>query len=513
MTRWARGRSQRLLLGACLAWAAGPTAQAAGGLTLLTEQPLPMAVRDGRIAETTARAIPFPSGEDALDAPTAAALDGFVAAIATDCFLFAQAIGHVRPGADAEGDTLAAHRLARARAEAIGARLQRAGLPGDAVSSAWDRQFAVREPRVTLWIFSQTPGQDCAGTPLPGAAALTAAARTPQPPTMAARREADDEPAPGIHRTGASTTTEPVQLADAAQTVAVPAEAEPTAAAPSPANVAETAASPPTPPSTPPHREIMPRIVAAAIISDDPRPASAAAGPVAIGASEPVAVRAEGIVAPAAAAAPTHEIETIGVDAVPKATQTASLPAESPFDPGAPPVERSTMAGAADGSVTAPQRPADVPADRAIAGLAPTSVTAAEPEAGPEPEAASQAIASAPWPAASAAAIVPQHVELVFAPDSTALGPQAEAQLQAVLAALAGHGEWEVALQATVDDVAGTLPTDRALAYNQDLAAQRQIRVEDWLGTRGAGPVMRIRRELLPHDPTRRLVLKARPLP
>jgi outer membrane protein OmpA-like peptidoglycan-associated protein len=503
MTWWARGRSQRLLLGASLAWAAGPTAQAAGGLTLLTEQPLPMAVRDGRIAETTARAIPFPAGEDALDGPTAAALDGFLAAIATDCFLFAQAIGHVRPGADAEGDTLAAHRLARARAEAIGARLQRAGLPGDAVSSAWDRQFAVREPRVTLWIFSQAPGQDCAGTPLPEAAALTAAARTPQPPTMAARREADDEPAPGIHRIGASASTQPVQLADAVSTVAVPAEAEPTAAAPSPADAVETAPSP----ATPSFGGVMPRIVAAAIMSDDPRPAGAFAGPVAIGASEPVEARAE------VTAAPPDEIETIGVDAVPQTPQTASLPAESPLDPGAPPMEGSTTAGAADESGTTPQPPVDVPADRAIAGLAPTSAIAAEPEAGPEPEAASQAIASVTGPAASAATIVPQHVELVFAPDSSALGPQAEAQLQAVMAALAGHAEWEVALQATVDDVAGTLPTDQALAYNQELAEQRQIRVEDWLGTRGAGPVMRIRRELLPHDPSRRLVLKARPLP
>jgi outer membrane protein OmpA-like peptidoglycan-associated protein len=468
-----------------------------------------MAVRDGRIAETTARAIPFPSGEDALDAPTAAALDGFVAAIATDCFLFAQAIGHVRPGADAEGDTLAAHRLARARAEAIGARLQRAGLPGDAVSSAWDRQFAVREPRATLWIFSQVPGQDCAGTPLPGAAALTAAARTPQPLTMAARREADDEPAPGIHRTGAFATTQPVQLAVAMPTTAVPAEAEPTAtaAAPSPADVAATTASPPTPSSLPPPGGIMPRIVAAAIMSDDPRPAGAGIGPAAIGASEPVKARAE------AAAAPPHEIETTGVDAVPQTPQTASIPDGSPLDSGAPPMERSTTAEAADESVTAPQPPADVPADRAIAGLAPTSATAAEPEAGPEPEAASQAIASTTAPAGSAGSIVAQHVELAFAPDSSALGPQAEAQLQAVMATLARHGEWEVSLQATVDDVAGTLPADRALAYNQELAKQRQIRVEDWLGTRGAGPVMRIRRELLPHDPSRRLVLKARPLP
>ena len=59
----------------------------------------------------------------------AAALDRLVASIATDCFLTAQAIGHVRPGIPGDGETLAAHRLARARSEAVQAALVRGGLP------------------------------------------------------------------------------------------------------------------------------------------------------------------------------------------------------------------------------------------------------------------------------------------------------------------------------------------------------------------------------------------------
>ncbi len=57
------------------------------------------------------------------------------------------------------------------------------------------------------------------------------------------------------------------------------------------------------------------------------------------------------------------------------------------------------------------------------------------------------------------------------------------------------------------------LPPDKALAYNQWLAERRQSRVEDWLGTRPGAPVLRVRRSVLPHDPSRRVVISARPLP
>ena len=73
------------------------------------------------------------------------------------------------PGAHGDGDTLTAHRLARARSDAVTAALLQAGLPADSVTSVWDHQFAAREPRVTLWMFARPAGDDCTGTALPGA--------------------------------------------------------------------------------------------------------------------------------------------------------------------------------------------------------------------------------------------------------------------------------------------------------------------------------------------------------
>ena len=197
---WARLAARRLVLAVGLVAGICPAARAAGGLTLLTDQPLPMAVRDGGVAEATVRAVPFAPGTSTLDSPTAAALDAYLAAVATDSFLFAQAIGHVRPGPESDGDTLTAHRLARARSDAVNAALLKAGLPADAVTSVWDRQFAAREPRVTLWVFARPIGDDCAGTSLPGAAAqvVVVPARPPSAPAAVATiAQANSEPAPG----------------------------------------------------------------------------------------------------------------------------------------------------------------------------------------------------------------------------------------------------------------------------------------------------------------------------
>ena len=194
---WARLTASRLwLLAVAFAAGACPAARAAGGLTLLTDQPLPMAVRDGGLAEVTVRSVPFALTSATLDAPTAAALDAYLAAVATDCFLFAQAVGHVRPGADGDGDTLTAHRLARARSDTVTTALLKAGLPADSVTGAWDRQFAAREPRVTLWVFARPAGDDCAGTALPGAVAQVAVvpARAASAPARLAAA------APGEHR-------------------------------------------------------------------------------------------------------------------------------------------------------------------------------------------------------------------------------------------------------------------------------------------------------------------------
>ena len=167
-----------------------PSAAAAtsGGIASLTARPLPMAVDGGTLAEVRAHAVPFVLGSSALEGGIAAALDALLATAATDCFLFAQVVGHVQPGPAADGDTRAAHRLARARADAVAAALQRAGVPAGSVAATWDFGFSTAEPRATLWLFERAVGADCQGTPLPGA---------PPPPAVAA---ADPlEPAPGIH--------------------------------------------------------------------------------------------------------------------------------------------------------------------------------------------------------------------------------------------------------------------------------------------------------------------------
>ena len=71
-------------------------------------------------------------------------------AAATDCFLFAQAWAMSGPGSQADGDTLVAHRLARARADAVQAALVRAlALPGrcgrQRLGSASSRPRAARD--------------------------------------------------------------------------------------------------------------------------------------------------------------------------------------------------------------------------------------------------------------------------------------------------------------------------------------------------------------------------------
>ena len=146
-------------------------------LLLLAQEPLPMAIRDGRVASITVRAVSFRVGKQELAPEVAAALERLAREAATDCFLTAQAVGHVRPGTPGDGDTLAAHRLARARAELVQATLARAGLPAASIAAVWDYGFTLREPRVTLWLFRLAEGEECRGTPL--------VAKAPQEPAPA----------------------------------------------------------------------------------------------------------------------------------------------------------------------------------------------------------------------------------------------------------------------------------------------------------------------------------------
>ena len=162
--RMPAGAMGAVVMAACGAFAAPPVSGAtSSGLVSLTGAPLPMAVRQGAVAQVSVHAVPFPLGSSALEGGVASALDALLATAATDCFLFAQIVGHVTPGSQADGDTLVAHRLARARADTVRAALARAGVPGDEVATTWDRAFGTREPRATLWLFERPLGEDCAG--------------------------------------------------------------------------------------------------------------------------------------------------------------------------------------------------------------------------------------------------------------------------------------------------------------------------------------------------------------
>src|SRR3954452_22496076 len=196
--------------GLAVALAQPGSAAADDALIALAGQPLPVAIHDGRIAQLTVYAVPFTIGSQEPTPATAASLGELVAGAATDCFVTAQAVGHVRPGTPGDGGTLVAHRLARARADAVKSVLVRGGLPEGSVASVWDYQFSVREPRVTLWIFQLPKGEACSGAPLPGAAARIAlaiperpivepVADVPSPAVEPAPVERRLEPAPGIH--------------------------------------------------------------------------------------------------------------------------------------------------------------------------------------------------------------------------------------------------------------------------------------------------------------------------
>lgn len=263
-------------------------------------QGMPLVLKDGRIANVTVHTIPFTTGAEILAPAAQAAVETTFRPLATDCFLTAQAIGHVAPGVGRDGDTLAAHRLARARADGIQALLAGLGMPQPAVASVWDWQFLVQESQVTLWIFSLNVGDDCEGTPLsvdaPNVADLTdpladpAVAELPElpvdAPALAGEISPDDpesQPADAavgaveatpralqidtddsqstVLDTTAASTTEPTPAEDLPPAlVAVPADAAATAdlemlRSPDPlataaVGPADTAPQPATPPAT-----------------------------------------------------------------------------------------------------------------------------------------------------------------------------------------------------------------------------------------------------------------------
>lgn len=307
---------------------------------------MPLVLKDGRIANVTVHTIPFETGQGSLDQPAVKALRELVTPMATDCFLTAQAIGHVEPGVTRDGDTLSAHRLARARADNIQATLAGLGMPQAAVASVWDWQFLEEKSQVTLWVFSLNVGDDCDGAPLEQVQAAAAPAASPattervRPVRRAAAEQPVDtpEPSPSELRVGDAVatparpaTTQSSTTASAAATQPAPpvvttdAAIEPPAAtqpAPSPdAAVAATTSAPPASPDP---------LATAAVAPAEP-PAPAAAEAPAAAPTQP-AEAAPAAPPPAPTATPPTELASAAPNPVAATVGSAAAALAIPFD-------------------------------------------------------------------------------------------------------------------------------------------------------------------------------------
>ncbi|HFD16589.1 MAG TPA: hypothetical protein ENJ38_09835, partial [Rhodospirillales bacterium] len=73
----------------------GVPAAGAQPLRPLVEEPVPLILKDGRIAEVSIFAVPFITASSEMPAGVEDELREIIARFATDCFLTAQVIGHV----------------------------------------------------------------------------------------------------------------------------------------------------------------------------------------------------------------------------------------------------------------------------------------------------------------------------------------------------------------------------------------------------------------------------------
>jgi outer membrane protein OmpA-like peptidoglycan-associated protein len=478
-----------LLIGAALAAGLGSGAPGqaaeAGDDTLL--QPTPLVLKDGRSANVSVHVLSFPPGQSVLGAANAQRLDSLSAELATDCFLTAQVIGHVG-SAEVGNDTLGAHRLARARADAVQASLIADGLPAKAIASVWDWQFMVREPRATIWVFRLTPGEDCEGKPVDAAAPALVARAEPAP---AATRVSDPRP---IAPTGNGTRPEPAAARDRGPgpaAVARAAEAPPAAVA-VPAGPAQARAKVPSvtqalPAVSPnPVPPVSPNPVAA--VSPSPAP-PASPNPVAAASPNPVAAASSN---PVAAASP-NPVAAASPNLV-AAASPSPVPALSPMP--APAV--------ASGSDPSPARP----------GAEPAAVAAGGPVASAVPQVVAALPAAAAEPPARPAAAGAEELVITFPSNSSYFPPDAGTQLQALLHQLAAGQHYRVVLRASVSGaqkVVGAETPEEAAKYNQWLAERRVDRIRSWLDQNAAGNALVVKPEYQANDESRQVVVRLIP--
>jgi outer membrane protein OmpA-like peptidoglycan-associated protein len=427
-----------------------PAPAATAAETLL--QPTPLVLKDGRIANVSVQVLSFPPGQSTLDAADARRLSKLSAELATDCFLTAQVIGHV--GSNEVGnDTLSAHRLARARADAVQASLIADGLPAKAIASVWDWQFMVREPRATIWVFRLTPGEDCQGKRLDSTAPALVAETEPSSATTPA--------SPG------RPAVLPAREAPAERVASAARDQGPQSAAAAPDH--------PAPPTT---------VVRAA---EAPRPTAVAvpAGPARAPAAVPSVTKTLPAASPSPAEATADSSEAKSAlsqsEAKPVASQPEPKPAVSQPEPN--------RAAVAEGGPAAHQAP---------------DVVAALPERPAEPAATPEA--------AGAGA---NEVAITFPTNSSYFPPGTGTQLHALLKQLGNDRGYQVIVQVSVSGatkVVGAESPEDAAKYNRWLADRRLDRVRSWFeeNVKGSTPV--IKPEYHANDESRQLVVRLAPL-
>lgn len=545
-------RTAPVLAGALLA--AAPILAAkpavAGQLRELAREATPLVLKDGRIAHVAIYAVPFRPGANDLDPEVKAELAGLVETLATDCFLTAQAIGHVEPEAAKAGDTLTAHRLARARADRIQQAMVERGLQASAIASVWDWQFLVKEPRVTVWVFRLHEGEDCQGKRLERPTAATGAS-PPGARELPVRSN--------LASTGTSERPAAERLAQGTPAVAA---ARPAPAGTPPPGSAETAArgeaTAPMPGSTPPPR---PMIAARQPQPRQPAPslpgASAAAEEVLVSpleaaeetsvaqpqpGSSPAAVSRAAASPPAGSGSvpaqpspsqpgplPTAAAQPTPTHAA--AVQTAptqTVPAQTTADPrggsARAPAPPATTAGAAPASsrraTAEPPAGDSAPAKPPVAASAPPTeaTSAGTSETGARTPTAEAGAGAGPAEAPAAARLAaidpgvvrgPAGLEIVFEVNSSYLPKGAAAELRRFVKDLPAGGTIRLEIVgavggADVKEAGGS----SGLRYNRWLAERRIARVADWLKENAGGRRLEIRTGFADDDPSRRVTVR-----
>jgi outer membrane protein OmpA-like peptidoglycan-associated protein len=426
--------------------------QAAGQATPLL-QPTPLVLKDGRIANVSIHEVAFAAGRAEITAEASAGLSELTRAVGTDCFLTAQVIGHIESSEVAEDDTLNAHRLARARADAVQASLIERGLPAKAIASVWDWQFMVREPRATLWIFQLIAGEDCEGRPL--RADMVAQGPQGQPAEPTARRQA---------------VVSALAPAEAASAPSL-AEAQPQPVEVAPAKAAETPRQPTAPASTAAAMQRQP--------ADPP--------------SEPSAAERQRLAAAAQAAASPPRAAAPAVAATKNAPPRGGVPSVTQ------PLPEAARTPAA--SEQAPKR----------------SVVAVAPDAAePARRAAPARRASKAEPSNAKIETGPEGgLIITFATNSSYFPPGAGKRLSQFLSDVDDDKRYEVSLQVAVSgarDVVGAKSPAEAKRYNEWLAERRLERVRQWLLEHADPETLSIRPEYMSDDESRRVVVRVTPI-